>query len=165
MTGRTFDQTCGGRSAARLSQEVLPFNDSLTHSICPELQINETDFNALQHLAFGKALAPSDLAAKLGITSAASTALIDRLSARGQVVRKPNPTDRCSVLIHAGPETVELVVAAVRPLFMDSNERLNNTAPEEQQAVMAFREDVLQSIHAGIDSLPPNTPAKRGARS
>lgn len=164
MTGRNFEQASGGRSAVRLLQEVLLFNDALKHAICRQLQINETDFNALQHLTFGKALTPSELAARLCLTSAASTALIDRLSARGQVMRTPNPSDRRSVLVHASPETVELVVTALRPYFKDSNERLNNTAPEEQQAVMAFLEDILHSIHAGIDSLPPTTAAKRRAR-
>ncbi|AIY03226.1 hypothetical protein ART_3627 [Arthrobacter sp. PAMC 25486] len=165
MTGRTFEQASDGCSAARLLQEVLLFNDALKHSICRQLQINETDFNALQHLTFGKALTPSELASRLCITSAASTALIDRLSARGQVMRTPNPSDRRSVLVHASPETVELVVTALRPHFKDSNERLNNTAPEEQQAVTAFLEDVLHSIHAGIDSLPATAAAKRRARS
>lgn len=165
MTERSLDQTKDGRSAARLLQEVLLFNDALQHSICRDLQINETDFHALQHLTFGIALTPGELAARLGITSAASTALVDRLSARGHVMRMPNPSDRRSVLVHASPETVELVVTALRPLFKDPHERLNNTAPEEQQAVMAFLEDVLHSIHAGIDSLPATTAAKRRTRS
>ncbi|MBP2414214.1 DNA-binding MarR family transcriptional regulator [Arthrobacter stackebrandtii] len=165
MTESPLEQTSGGPSAARLLQEVLLFNDALQHSLCRQLDINETDFKALQHLTFGTALTPGELAAKLGITSAASTALVDRLSARGQVVRTPNPSDRRSVLVHASPDTVELVVTALRPLFKDPNDRLNNTAPEEHQAVIAFLEDILHSIHAGIDSFPATTAAKRRARS
>ena len=165
MSESSLDQASTGRSAARLLQEVLLFNDVLKHSLCRQLQMNETDFNALQHLTFGEPLTPSELAGKLGISSAAVTALIDRLSARRQVVRTPHPSDRRSVLIHPSPDTVELMVTTLRPLFKESNERLNNTAPEEQQAVMAFLEDVLQSIHVEIESLPAAHPAKRRERS
>ncbi len=34
MTERALDQTKDGRSAARLLQEVLLFNDALQYSIC-----------------------------------------------------------------------------------------------------------------------------------
>ncbi len=80
-------------------------------------------------------------------------------------MRMPNPSDHRRVLDHDSPETVELEVMALRPLFRDSNEPLNNTAPEDQQAVMELLEDVLQSIHAGIDPLPATTAVKRRARS
>ncbi len=126
MSGRSLEQTGDGRSATRLLREVLLFNDALKHSLCRQLQINATDFNALQHLTFGTPLTPSELAGKLRITSAAATALIDRLSARGQVMRTPNPSDRRSVLIHPSPEIVELVVEALRPLFSASTERLSS---------------------------------------
>ncbi len=147
--------------ASRLLHEVLLFNDSLKHSLCHELEINETDFNALQHLTFGLPLTPSELAAKLRVSTAATTALIDRLSARGQVVRTPNPLDRRSILIHPSTGTVELVVAALRPLFDASTESLKNVSAHDQQAVVAYLEDVLGAIHGRIDALAAAAPAKR----
>lgn len=147
--------------ASRLLHEVLLFNDSLKHSLCRELEINETDFDALQHLTFGRPLTPSELAAKLRVSTAATTALIDRLSSRGRVVRTPNPMDRRSILIHPSAGTVELVVSAMRPLFDASTESLNNISAEEQHAVRKYLEHVLEVIHGRIDTLAAAAPAKR----
>lgn len=44
---------------------------------------------------------PTDVAKYLGVSTASTTALVDRLEAMGHVVRTAHPTDRRSVLIHA----------------------------------------------------------------
>ena len=150
--------------ASRLLHEVLLFNDSLKHSLCRELEINETDFDALQHLTFGTPLTPSELAAKLRVSTAATTALIDRLSARGRVVRTPNPADRRSILIRPSTGTVELVVAAMRPLFDASSESMNNISAHEQQIVTSYLEHVLAAINGRIDTLEEVEMGKRGRK-
>lgn len=155
----------GSPPAAALLHEVLLSSDTLTHTLCRQLQINATDFNALRHLVFGAPLTPGGLAGKLSISSAASSALVDRLSARGHVVRTPHPSDRRSVLVHASPETVGLMVSALRPIFQEPHEHLNHATPENQQAVVAFLEDVLHSIQVHSESRPAGTPAKQKGRS
>jgi DNA-binding MarR family transcriptional regulator len=47
----------------------------------------------------GTLLTPSDIARTLGTSSAATTAIIDRLELAGHVRRTPHPTDRRSVLL------------------------------------------------------------------
>ena len=44
-------------------------------------------------------MAPKDLSQFLGITSASTTSLIDRLVASGHVRREAHPTDRRSVVV------------------------------------------------------------------
>lgn len=61
--------------------------------------LNVTDMECLR-LLFAKGVAtPSELARHTGLTSGATTALLDRLEKAGLVERKPNPTDRRGTLI------------------------------------------------------------------
>lgn len=153
------------QSAAALLREVLLSGDALTHSLCTQLQINATDFNALQHLTFGEPLTPGELASKLSISSAASSALVDRLSTRGHVARTPHPTDRRSILIHASPAAVELIISALRPIFQAPHEHLSHASRENQQAVVTFLEDVFQSIQRYSEFLSASNPPKQRGRS
>lgn len=65
--------------------------------------MGETDILALRYLlrvqAAGEATAPKDLSQFLGITSASTTTLIDRLVRSGHVRREAHPTDRRSVVV------------------------------------------------------------------
>ena len=65
--------------------------------------MGETDLLALRHLlraaSTGEQVGPKDLSRVLGITTASTTSLIDRLVANGHVRREPHPTDRRSLVI------------------------------------------------------------------
>jgi len=53
-----------------------------------------SDLLALEHLFADGPLGPADIAARLGMTTPAATALVDRLAGAGHVERRPHPTDR-----------------------------------------------------------------------
>ncbi|MET3720127.1 MULTISPECIES: MarR family transcriptional regulator [unclassified Arthrobacter] len=65
--------------------------------------MGETDILALRYLlrvqASGGTVVPKDLSRFLGITSASTTSLIDRLVGSGHVRREAHPTDRRSVVV------------------------------------------------------------------
>lgn len=65
--------------------------------------MGETDLLALRYLlraqAGGERVGPKDLSRMLGITTASTTSLIDRLVGTGHVRREPHPTDRRSLVI------------------------------------------------------------------
>ncbi len=65
--------------------------------------MGETDLLAVQFLLqarrAGRQISPKDLAAELGISSASTTILIDRLVKSGHVERQPHPTDRRALVI------------------------------------------------------------------
>jgi DNA-binding MarR family transcriptional regulator len=69
------------------------------------LGIGPNDAKVLRHLldleASGEPATPRNLADLLGISSAATTALIDRLVHAGLVERVPHPQDRRSILVRA----------------------------------------------------------------
>jgi DNA-binding MarR family transcriptional regulator len=67
------------------------------------LGMGETDLLALRYLlraqAGGERVGPKELSRVLGITTASTTSLIDRLVAGGHVRRERHPTDRRSLVI------------------------------------------------------------------
>lgn len=65
--------------------------------------LTETEYRALARIDDGEADRPSRVAESLGVTPAATTALLDRLAARGLLARRPNPADRRSTLLALSP--------------------------------------------------------------
>lgn len=69
------------------------------HVIGEKLGVNVTDMECLG-LIFLKGLAtPSELGRYVGLSSGATTAMLDRLEKSGLIERRPNPNDRRSVHI------------------------------------------------------------------
>ena len=63
-------------------------------------RITINDSLVISHLsAAGRRLRPSELAARLDVTSGTLTPMLDRLEAASFVVREPNPDDRRSVIV------------------------------------------------------------------
>jgi len=69
--------------------------------------LNPTDMECLR-LLFAKGLAtPSELARHTGLTSGATTAMLDRLEGAGLIERRPNPNDRRGTLVTPAESAAE----------------------------------------------------------
>jgi DNA-binding MarR family transcriptional regulator len=81
---------------------VRDYGVNLTHfrtAMSEWAGLNATDMECLR-LLFAKGVAtPSELARHTGLTSGATTAMLDRLEKAGLIERRPNPNDRRSALI------------------------------------------------------------------
>jgi DNA-binding MarR family transcriptional regulator len=63
------------------------------------LGLNATDMECLRLLFIKGIATPSELARHTGLTSGATTAMLDRLEKTGLIERRPNPDDRRGTLI------------------------------------------------------------------
>ncbi len=61
--------------------------------------LNATDMECLRLLTQESAATPTELAKYTGLTSGATTAMLDRLEKAGLIERRPNPNDRRGTLI------------------------------------------------------------------
>ena len=61
--------------------------------------VNATDMECLRLLFLKGIATPSELARHTGLTSGATTAMLDRLEKAGLIERRPNPNDRRGTLI------------------------------------------------------------------
>jgi DNA-binding MarR family transcriptional regulator len=90
---------------------VRDYGVNLTHfrnAMSEWAGLNVTDTECLRLLFLKGISTPSQIARHTGLTSGATTAMLDRLEKAGLIERRPNPDDRRGTLIaakeHAGPK-------------------------------------------------------------
>lgn len=93
-----------GKSAAkqRALAAVKEYGVGLTlfrHAMSEFAGLNPTDMECLRFLFLNGVATPSVLARQTGLTSGATTAMLDRLQRAGLVERGPNPDDRRGALV------------------------------------------------------------------
>ena len=71
----------------------------LQHAMGGRLGFNVTDMECLRLLFLKGIATPTELARHTGLTSGATTAMLDRLEKAGFIERRPNPDDRRGTLI------------------------------------------------------------------
>ncbi len=69
--------------------------------------LNVTDMECLRLLFLKGTASPSELAKHTGLTSGATTAMLDRLENAGLIERRPNPDDRRGTLIAAAESSAD----------------------------------------------------------
>lgn len=73
--------------------------------------LNATDMECLRLLLQAGVSTPSKLAQGTGLTSGATTAMLDRLEKAGLIERRPNPDDRRGTLIFPAPASAEKIAS------------------------------------------------------
>lgn len=114
------------------------------------MRVNETDMTALRFIVNAerdtRAVSPKDLAVHLGISSASTTVLVDRLVASGHLNRSKHPSDGRAVVLTATPTTH----ADMREAFGDMHGRMMAVArhldPDEATIVTAFLEQMSEAV-------------------
>jgi DNA-binding MarR family transcriptional regulator len=77
------------------------------HAVGELLGVNVTDMECLALIFFKGLATPSELARYTGLTSGATTAMLDRLEKARLIERRPNPEDRRGTLIVLTNERTE----------------------------------------------------------
>ena len=105
------------------------------HVIGEMLGVNATDMECLGVIFFKGVATPSELAQHTGLSSGATTAMLDRLEKSELIARRPNPQDRRSTHIVLVKQTAEKVA----PLFASLREA-------QEQLVSRYSEHELELL-------------------
>ncbi|MET1020752.1 MAG: MarR family transcriptional regulator [Arthrobacter sp.] len=112
--------------------------------------MGETDLAALRYLlraqANGQQAGPKDLSRVLGITTASTTSLIDRLVSGGHVRRERHPTDRRSLVIVPTLETDSEVRATLGGIHQRMMAVAENLSAEEARTVVLFLRRMSEAL-------------------
>ena len=100
----------------QLVMELTDVSGLLPHALARRTGLSESELHSLRHL-LGGPLGPNDLAHTLGVTSAASSGIVDRLEARGHVSRQPHPTDKRRTVVAISASGRTEVLSQMRPMF------------------------------------------------
>jgi DNA-binding MarR family transcriptional regulator len=114
------------------------------------MKLNETDMRALHYLIVcgnrGMTATPGGIAHHLGISTASTTKLLDRLERAGHILRAPHPTDRRALAITITTETHQ---AAMETVGRQQAKRFYSAARltrAERDVVIRFLADMTNEI-------------------
>ncbi|MFD6447149.1 MarR family winged helix-turn-helix transcriptional regulator [Promicromonospora sp. NPDC060204] len=133
------------------------------------MKLGETDMRTLRFVIAaqhrGETVTPGAIAAHLGITSASTTKMLDRLADAGHVRRLPHPSDRRSLAVEVSEETRRIALRSVGRSHAHRFEAVARLKPEEREVVLKFLDDLASSGEAVITGEPsangePSDPAE-----
>lgn len=163
-SGYWYEPDDGRRDAVRVLQALREYRAAETamrRRTGRSMGMGETDLLALRYLLeaarVGRPMGPRDLAARLGISSASTTALLDRLTKSGHVRRSPHPTDRRALLVTATESADDEVRATLAPMHRRMLEVAERLDPAQAAAVVDFLRAMQDAVDAIDDADLPNT--------
>ncbi len=101
------------RRIVEAARNIHSAMDAIDARVCERLGVHRSDLRCLNLLEHGP-LSASELGARLGLTSGAVTALIDRLEGAGFVERRRSADDRRKVAVAIPSERFEVIGALYR---------------------------------------------------
>ena len=139
------------RRATELIREIFEVSSEFESHVGRQLTVNPTDLQAMEHLIMSGPLSPTDLSKRIGISTAATTAVIDRLVALDHASRTQHPTDRRGVVVVPNPRSVERAMGTLLPMIMGIDGVLDEFAAEDRATITHYLERVLEVYRAQID--------------
>ncbi|GAB3076015.1 MarR family winged helix-turn-helix transcriptional regulator [Phycicoccus sp. Root563] len=134
-----------GRAMQHYQRSVAAFDDAVGR----QLGLGPADLRCLDVLVEGPRTA-GELSVATGLKPAATTALLDRLAAKGYVQREPSPTDRRKILVAMTEEGMRRTWAAYGPMV-----------EEGQQGLASFTVAELERLRALLDGFTEVTDRHR----
>lgn len=133
------------RPATALVRALFTAGAEFEKSLQHELSVNPTGLDAMGHLVMSGPLSPGELSRRLDLTTAATTAAIDRLVALGHVTRAPHPTDRRSLLVVPTEASVQRAMSRLAPMIAGVDAVLDDFSDDEQGVITRYLERVVAS--------------------
>ncbi|QEE60267.1 MarR family transcriptional regulator [Salinibacterium sp. dk2585] len=140
--------------STHLLREVIQLSDVFESSLARELTVNKTDLEAMEHLIQHGPTSPTELARVLGISTAAATVVVDRLSRVGHVTRQPHPTDRRAVSVVPADASIARAFQHLMPMIMGIDGVIRDYTPEQQDVITDYLRKV---VHVYRGSIPSST--------
>jgi len=112
------------------------------HAVGEMLGVNVTDMECLALIFFKGLATPSEISRYTGLTSGATTAMLDRLERARLIERRPNPDDRRGTLIVLTNERNEEISA----MFASSREAINRLTASYSESELEIIADYLGKL-------------------
>lgn len=137
----------------------------VAHSFANQEGLHFTDLQALIAVMHaerrGDPLTPGRLGDTLGLSSGATTAVIDRLERAGHLRRTRESADRRVVHLRYGEPGLELAAAFFGPLGRRSQKVMDEFSRDDLETVRSFLSGMLGAITEHRQELRTRTPPRR----
>jgi DNA-binding MarR family transcriptional regulator len=116
--------------------------------------LNSTESECLSFLAIKQVSSPTEISHYTGLTSGATTTMLDRLEKNHYISRMPNPEDRRGVLIRINEHYLDLVKPVISGLQAAHNSHLDKYTDGELLVIIRF----LSRFNADLRVHTPRQP-------
>ncbi len=110
------DSTPGPTPTARALRTLLQVGGEVGPAVARRAALTHSELLALE-LLVERPTGPADLARHLGVTTAASSGIVDRLESHGHAVRRPHATDRRRTEVRVTDSGRAEVLGHLRPML------------------------------------------------
>lgn len=118
-------------------RRLLDTSGRVTPALARRADLTHTELSTLEHV-MEEPVGPTELAQRLGVTSAAASGIVDRLVARGHVERRPHPTDRRRTAVVCTASGREELMGHLMPMFVELAAIDASLGPAEREVVLRF---------------------------
>jgi DNA-binding MarR family transcriptional regulator len=144
--------------AARAAADFGDAADAVRQAAATRLGLNRTDFRILINLRSGVPVSAGALAADAGLSPAATTEAVQRLAARGLLVRGTDPHDRRRAVITITPGAAAELASLFGPISDDGHALLRGYTTAELELLIGFLEVGRRLQLAGAERMRTEAP-------
>ncbi|MEV0537672.1 MarR family transcriptional regulator [Kitasatospora sp. NPDC050463] len=126
--------------------------------------LHTSEWYALSLITLEGSLSSGELSARTGLTTGATTRLIDRLERAGYARRVADPTDRRRVIVEPVPEALNRIEDVVGPARRHIAAVIGSYPPEQQAVLFDYFARAAPAFRAATEEIRSQT-APRRARS
>lgn len=145
----------GPTSINRALRDLDVWSRAFERHLGTVLTVNPTDLSAMQHLIQNGPLSPSELAGRLGVSTAASTLVVDRLVALGHAERHPHAHDRRKIVVVPARASVNRAVDELMPIIAGISRLVEGLEPHDRAVVERFLHDVTEVYRTATEAAQP----------
>ena len=128
-------------------QELVDVAAQVPHEVARKAGLSTSELHSLRHL-MDTPMGPVELARALGVTSAASSGVVDRLVARGHATRRPHHDDgRRTEVVITGSGRVE-VFTLLAPMFAALAQLDSSLTDAERELVERYLRGATAAMRA-----------------
>lgn len=144
-------------------------DQEMRRRMAAQMGMNVADMRALQLVIAaersGATVTPTDVSVELGVSTAATTKLLDRLTASGHLVREPHPTDRRALALRATAHAHAEVRDRLGPMHAAMADAARAVPMGERAVVIGFLEAMADCLDDAVDVAPltPDTGSSAAA--
>jgi DNA-binding MarR family transcriptional regulator len=128
-----------------LLRELLDVGARVGPSVARRADLSHSELAALE-LLVERQVGPVDLAKHLGVTSAASSGIVDRLEARGHVRREPDERDGRRTRVVLTDTGREDVLGHLMPMFVALQQLDATLTPEDREVVDRYLRGAIDAV-------------------
>ena len=115
--------------------------------------LGATDLYAMNLLALDGAMTSGELARRTGLTTGATTRLIDRLEQAGQLRRVPDPADRRKIMLEPAEPADDGLDGVVDPARREVGALLASYSPEQLATLFDYFTRASEAYHRATGEL------------